>query len=39
MMTDEWWLDPDKDLYIRYNLDKEEWELEEADQDEKEARS
>ena len=36
---DEWWLDSDKDLYIRYNLDKEEWEFEEADQDEKEARS
>ena len=39
MMTDEWWKDVDKDLYIKIDPEKEEQLLNEADQEEKEARS
>ena len=33
---DEWWLNPDKDLYIRYNLERLEWELDESDREQDE---
>ena len=37
---DEWWLNPDKDLYIRFNLEKFEWELDQdRDQEEEETHS
>ena len=32
MMT-EWWLDPDKSLHIERDTDREEWELNQSDQD------
>ena len=36
-MMIEWWLDPDKELYISRDTDREEWEMNEADWDEEDA--